>query len=69
MTDTVTIKRTPVQQATFSAPRAPETTVRSATWHVASQEVVAFGSPSDAGEGGRLAVRENTEALRRLRDA
>lgn len=34
-----------------------------------AQEVVAYGSPSDAGEGGRRAVREHAEALRRLRDA
>ena len=69
MSDTVTITQTPVQQATFSTPSSPATTVRDATWHIDSQEVVAFGSPSDAGEGGRLAVRENSEALRRLRDA
>jgi hypothetical protein len=44
--------------------------VGSMSWRVLPlQEVVAFGSPTDAGVGGRLAVREHAEALQRLRDA
>jgi len=33
------------------------------------QEVVAYGSPSDAGEGGQRAVEDHAEALRILRDS
>jgi len=50
------------------------TDLRPATWAdwradwLLPQEVVVFGSPADAGEGGRLAVREHAEALRQLRD-
>ncbi|MFL5953847.1 MAG: hypothetical protein ACJ76I_07040 [Gaiellaceae bacterium] len=36
---------------------------------ILSQEVVAYGSPADAGEGGRLAVRQHGDALRQLRDS
>lgn len=69
MSDTVTIIRTPAQQATFSVLGRQSATVREASWGVSHQEVVSYGSPSDAGHGCRLAVRENAEALRRLRDA
>ncbi len=67
--DTVTITRTPAHRASFSAPGRQSATVHNATWATLQQEVVSYGSPSDAGTGGRLAVRENAEALRRLRDA
>lgn len=33
------------------------------------QEVVAFGSPADAGRGGRIAVRQHADVLQRLADA
>lgn len=68
MNDIVTITRTPMQRATFSAGKQ-SAAVRDASWGIVRQDVVAYGSPSDAGAGGRLAVRENAEALRRLRDA
>jgi hypothetical protein len=68
--DTVTIKRTPAQRASFSSVFGDyESSVRDSSWAIIRHEVVSYGSPSDAGLGGRLAVRENAEALRRLRDA
>jgi death-on-curing protein len=57
-----------VTQPRLSTPVANWTT----SWLVLTREeteVVAIGSPSDAGFGGRLAVPEHADALQRLADA
>lgn len=64
---TVTITTTPPTGATTSTDQPQAPTAWKADW-ILEQEVVVFGSPADAGEGGRRAVREHAEALRRLRD-
>jgi hypothetical protein len=63
MAETITINSAPAQRATGATPK-----VEQVTWRLRRQEVVAYGSPSDAGEGGRRAVQEHADALRRLRD-
>jgi hypothetical protein len=62
MPETITIKSVVAQRAT-TMPK-----VEQVTWNVLRNEVVAYGSPSDAGEGGRRAVQEHADALKRLRD-
>jgi hypothetical protein len=65
---TVTITTTPPTGVTTTSTDQPQTpTSWKADW-ILEQEVVDYGSPADAGEGGRLAVREHADALRRLRD-
>ena len=64
---TVTINTTPAMSVTTSTDQPQAQTAWKADW-ILEQEVVVFGSPADAGEGGRLAVREHAGALRRLRD-
>lgn len=64
---TVTITTTPPMGAT-STDQPQAHTAWKADW-ILEQEVVVFGSPANAGEGGRLAVREHADALRRLRDS
>ncbi len=59
---------TTVTGATTSTDQPQAEQTWQAEW-IPSQEVVRFGSPADAGEGGRLAVREHAAALRRLRDS
>jgi hypothetical protein len=65
---TVTITTAPLPGAGATS---TEQTQAHAAWEaswILAQDVVDFGSPADASEAGRLAVRENAEALRRLRD-
>ncbi len=64
---TITMQQT--ENAIHSTVKQELVTRWRATWILPEQEVVAFGTPSDAGVGGRLAVREHAEALRRLRDS
>jgi len=48
---------------------ARESLFEALQWAHKHQFVTATGAPRDPAEGGRKAVRENADALRRLRDA
>lgn len=64
---TLTITETPLGANTSTD--QPRTDADwSGEWIVLEQEVVVYGSPIDAGEAGRVAVREHADALRILRD-
>jgi hypothetical protein len=64
---TLTITKAPLG-ATISTDQPPADTDWAGTWVILEQEAVAYGSPADAGEAGRIAVREHADALRILRD-
>ena len=60
-----------ITQTSLDLQQVQQTTESAGAWEAAGQpdqQVVSFGTPADAAEGGRLAVREHADALRRLRD-
>jgi hypothetical protein len=65
---TLTITETPLG-ATTSTDQPRTEADWHGTWLILEQDAAAYGSPADAGEAGRIAVREHADALRILRDS